>query len=267
MKKNAIFTDLDGTFLTSKKTVSETNKEMIGEFKKRGGMFSMATGRNLKGIKSILEEVDVDFPVVLCNGAVVYDSKNKECVSIKLITREVISEVFDMYLRYKEELGLTLIGSTVNEIYIHNDLEELKKWLNKDVTSRWVRKPLDEIKVKDLIKITFIAKRENILMFSEKISRYNHFISAQDCIDVVPEGVSKWTGIQKSLEYAGAEIDQIFTFGDSPNDIEMLQGAHTGIAMKNGCDTIFDRADHITEFTNDEDGVGIFVGGIINNRN
>ena len=62
-------------------------------------------------------------------------------------------------------------------------------------------------------------------------------------------------------------------FGDGDNDIEFVQNAGLGIAMKNGRDVLKAVADAVTERTHDEDGVahelrrllaeGSFGGGAV----
>ena len=42
---------------------------------------------------------------------------------------------------------------------------------------------------------------------------------------------SKWTGIEKFIDYVGASLDDVAAFGDGPNDIEMLERAKIGVAV------------------------------------
>lgn len=50
-------------------------------------------------------------------------------------------------------------------------------------------------------------------------------------------------------------LESVVAFGDADNDLEFLQMAGRGIAMKNGRQVCKDVADEITEYTNDDDGV------------
>ncbi|KAI2514325.1 Sucrose-6F-phosphate phosphohydrolase [Fragilaria crotonensis] len=50
-------------------------------------------------------------------------------------------------------------------------------------------------------------------------------------------------------------LESVVAFGDADNDLEFLQLAGLGIAMKNGRQVCKDVADEITDYTNDEDGV------------
>ena len=53
-------------------------------------------------------------------------------------------------------------------------------------------------------------------------------------------------------------------FGDEYNDVEMLEFAGCGVAMKNGSEQAKKVANDITEFTNDEDGLAIYLEQALN---
>jgi hydroxymethylpyrimidine pyrophosphatase-like HAD family hydrolase len=50
----------------------------------------------------------------------------------------------------------------------------------------------------------------------------------------------------------GVPLEEVIAFGDGDNDIEFLELAGKGIAMKNARDTLKAVADEITEWTNDK---------------
>ncbi len=49
------------------------------------------------------------------------------------------------------------------------------------------------------------------------------------------------------------------SFGDGENDLELIKMSAHGVAMKNGVDYIKQHAQHITDLTNEEGGVGDFL--------
>ncbi|MCR4933696.1 MAG: HAD hydrolase family protein, partial [Lachnospiraceae bacterium] len=63
---------------------------------------------------------------------------------------------------------------------------------------------------------------------------------------VIP-GTSKAKGMRKLCEYLGADMEDTFAFGDSNNDLEMIEAAKVGIAMGNGTKEIKEAADYITD--------------------
>jgi hydroxymethylpyrimidine pyrophosphatase-like HAD family hydrolase len=53
----------------------------------------------------------------------------------------------------------------------------------------------------------------------------------------------------------GIPLEQCVAIGDGSNDLEFLQMAGKGIAMKNGKDAVKKAADEVMEWTNDQHGV------------
>lgn len=58
-------------------------------------------------------------------------------------------------------------------------------------------------------------------------------VSWDRAVDVIPANSGKGVAIGKSLAYDGLDASQVLAFGDSQNDLEMLQVVGTGVAMGN----------------------------------
>ena len=71
--------------------------------------------------------------------------------------------------------------------------------------------------------------------------------------------VCKGMGLKALCERRGISVDDVVAFGDGENDIEFIQFAGVGIAMKNGRDAVKRVADRITDKTNGEDGVAAML--------
>ncbi|MBQ3327542.1 MAG: HAD hydrolase family protein, partial [Clostridia bacterium] len=67
-------------------------------------------------------------------------------------------------------------------------------------------------------------------------------------------GVTKALGMEKYLEHVGVPHEDSIAFGDGPNDLEMIQYAHTGVVMGNGTDNLKALADRVCGRI-DEDGI------------
>lgn len=73
--------DLDGTLLTSSKSITEYTKHILKEASDRGIHVVISTGRTLNGVQKILAELPFVRYVSLANGAVVQDVKTGEVIS------------------------------------------------------------------------------------------------------------------------------------------------------------------------------------------
>ena len=78
-------------------------------------------------------------------------------------------------------------------------------------------------------------------------------------LGVFNEGVSKFTALEEIKSILGLNSNQVAVFGDYDNDLSMFACSNHCIAMKNGSELVKKSANYITEYTNDEDGVAIFI--------
>ena len=76
-------------------------------------------------------------------------------------------------------------------------------------------------------------------------------------VEVLAPDVNKGLGLRRMCEATGVGLDECVAFGDGDNDIEFLEAAGLGVAMKNARDVLKAVADRETEYTNAEDGVAI----------
>lgn len=73
-------------------------------------------------------------------------------------------------------------------------------------------------------------------------------------LEVVPEGVNKWVGMQRLLPELGLAGEQLMAIGDGSNDLQLVANAGLGIAMRNAVPQVLDAAKWVTS-SNDEDGI------------
>ncbi len=78
-------------------------------------------------------------------------------------------------------------------------------------------------------------------------------------LEVVPKGVQKAIGVDIIARSLGIAQKDVIAFGDEHNDVELLDYAGWGVAMKNGTDQLKSYANDITERTNDEDGLADYL--------
>lgn len=76
----------------------------------------------------------------------------------------------------------------------------------------------------------------------------------EDGIDIISKDGGKDHGIRKILEVHGFTREESIAFGDSDNDLEMLEFADIGVAMGNAAESVKEVADYVTSHI-DEDGI------------
>lgn len=107
--------------------------------------------------------------------------------------------------------------------------------------------------VTDAEKLMYFFSPKSILETQKEIGDYyfilpfGHKNADLSCGEVIQRGVTKAYGIQKLMDYLQAAREDVYAFGDGPNDLEMLRFAGTGIAMGNGSESAFEAADMVAE--------------------
>ena len=81
--------------------------------------------------------------------------------------------------------------------------------------------------------------------------KVNHIVpaditsSGDDGMEIMPKGASKADTLRVLVDIYNVRLDNVMAFGDSINDIPMLEAAGVGVAMANGDEDIQRIADHI----------------------
>jgi len=71
--------------------------------------------------------------------------------------------------------------------------------------------------------------------------------------------INKGFGLKEYEKLYGIHAEDVMAFGDMPNDNELLETAGWGVCLKNGAEDTKACADAVTEYTNNEDGMGHYL--------
>ena len=123
----------------------------------------------------------------------------------------------------------------------------------KEVTS------FDELLHLPAIKIVATAPRDRIDVLrpvGEAAFGAQLYVTRTDAVllEFLHPEVSKGAALRKVMQSLGLDSDQVIAFGDSHNDLDLLQIAGTGVAMGNADDEVKAQAD-VVAAPNTEDGV------------
>ena len=95
-----IATDLDGTFLNSKKQVSDLNREAVSKLKNHGILFGIASGRPVETVRAMLKKWKIEDSVSFImgmNGGVVYDLRQRTKEEYHVLDGEVVLDVIHFF--------------------------------------------------------------------------------------------------------------------------------------------------------------------------
>lgn len=234
INETLLVSDLDGTLLDSKQQISKVNHEAIKEFKENGGLFTIATGRMLQSAMPYIDQLEINVPVILYNGAVIYHPlKDKVLMKMHLPEPKSVLELIENYSS-DEEVGILLYQD--NEVYaVHrNSLVEAYEDKEK-VLCETFRKGILE---NSTIKILLISNNPTVLQSLEKAIINANFpcemvYSENNYLEILPMNASKGTALEKLKKYLQPASLNTVCVGDNLNDLSMLQAANTGFFVEN----------------------------------
>jgi len=123
-----IYSDLDGTLLNSKKEISKVNRDVISKLDEKGIIFGIATGRIYPAAKMYSKELNLNSPIICCNGALVVDPRNGHAVISNTIENSKVKEIISIIKKYDVYFHFY----TIDTIYA-----EEEKYIVKKGDQRW----------------------------------------------------------------------------------------------------------------------------------
>lgn len=227
-----LVSDMDGTLLNQNDEVSEENKKALERFVEGGGFFTVATGRTAKGVERFYEKLPINLPVIVNNGAQIFDFKNKK-VLWKSCLEEDAMVVLDNIIHQFPQLGIEIFCEDGVHIVNKNDVTEwhrLKEQILPGVKNILeVPKPWYKIVLaweNDLLKDVDVYLQgktgSSRTVFSEAVF-----------LDLLNINTSKGHALEELKRISGIQFKKVIAIGDNLNDLEMIQTADIGIAVEN----------------------------------
>lgn len=265
ISKVLLITDMDGTFLPASKIPGERTLEAVNRFQNAGGKFSIATGRSLQASQQYFEIVDVNCPIIMCNGGMIYDINEKKQlydVYVPCGTKEIVEKI----LNNNREVGCEVLR--LDNVYVPQ-LSPLE------------RRHLEICKVNDAIitdlenipdnwyKVLFAIepdKMDTLISFveSQNFSGVDFVRSSPEYYEILPQNISKGSALRIMREVCSLQGYTIVAAGDYNNDLEMIKEADLGICPSNSTDEIKAAADIILEKSCEEDAIADVIDYIFN---
>ena len=95
-----ILSDFDGTLSRNGMYMNHEEIEAINKFTSLGGKFGVATGRGLRDVQAIFQKAALNAPAVLCNGAVIIDTKENKLIKdypLQGNIKEIIDDIVEKF--------------------------------------------------------------------------------------------------------------------------------------------------------------------------
>lgn len=225
---NLLFFDIDGTLLSEiTGEIPQSALDAIQEARRNGHLVFINTGRPYSAVPKNIQDLDIDGFVCGCGCEVIY---HHQTLFHFTLTKEFQMDVVNQLLKYN--FAAILEGS--HDIYFVNenlfsDILRIKDYYTSigiDCTKTYMDKDFS------FDKFTMWFNPDHVEEYMDHFKDDLTFITRREGFyEVVPSACSKATGIQFLLDYFHLDLEAAFAFGDSNNDLAMLQYCKHAIAM------------------------------------
>ena len=248
-----VFLDIDGTLYCDGIGIPESAQKAVAELMDKGCKVVLCTGRAYGMVpESYMEQgfhgmIAAAGAHVICEGRELCNHKvsgeNLQKVidygqnsRIGIILEGVKGSYHDpdnqddLYLKVVERLRET----TTPYVYPLSQAEEVNKWTYHHM---------------DFAQKDYVEEMTGGVMTGIIHKEVNS-------VEFIPSGINKATGIKMVLDHFGIDRKDSYAFGDSANDIEMLNYVQYGVAMGNAVPELLEQAEYKTEPA-DRDGLAL----------
>ncbi len=249
MKQRIVFIDIDGTLFDNENDIIHSSTiDAIHKLKDKGIKVCISSGRSKILGDEIFLRYNLTFDgYVLINGQ--YVMLNNEVIYHNPINQTFITEFINECELKDVDYGFL----TENDTFVSSHRPHVIKAF-KDFKMKLPRL-IKKADVYQNIYQGIFLDLETISYFSQKFAHYVRFIPwLHNGADIIPVNASKAKGMEIIVEKLGLTRDNVIAFGDSTNDIEMLQYANIGVAMGNAKDSLKEVASFVTDDI-DKDGL------------
>ena len=253
--------DLDGTLLTTDKTISRETINALTEMDRRGITVVLASGRMVSSMIPYARQLPFKTPLITLNGACIYTDPDRLTTPIyhaplqeRFVTDLVnAASRHDVALNYYYDSHLYVVRTP-----------QTGRWI--DLYHRQTQTPYTEIDEYARFsgcspsKIIFVgAPRHLDALAADFQHRWRDRVYVcrtwEYYLEFLDPRANKGTALSVLADRQGCPAERIMAFGDAENDIPMLAFCGEGIAMANACDAAKAAARRVLPWTNDDDGI------------
>ncbi len=249
-----VASDLDGTLLRTDGTASLRTVRAVRALQDAGVPWVVVTARPPRWMHG-LEHLVGDGGLAICsNGAYVYDVAGRRVVSQRALAIEVLHELVDRLRAripgiafavensggFGREPGYLDSAHVEPPDTVVADVHELLDPLPGKFLARAAGLPPDQF----LSRVTDVVGARAVVSYS----------GASGLAEISAAGVTKATVLAEYSADLGIAPEDVWAFGDMPNDVPMLEWVGRSFAVANAHVDVRRVADHVCP-ANDDDGV------------
>ena len=237
-----IATDMDGTILDSQGFLDLPRLEKIlDRLEEKGIRFVIATGNEIHRVRQLLGHLADRVVLIVANGAKIFE--NNQLIQVETWDNELVEKALTFFKgqECQNQFVITSMnGGFVKEGTIFTQLE---KFMTPEMIELFYQRMnfVEELHPElfgGVLKMSLVVGEDRMDQVQEDFNQvFNGYVQAVSsgygCLDIIQDGIHKAWALQELLKRWNIKSEEIMAFGDSENDVEMLELAGIAYAMEN----------------------------------
>ena len=236
-----IVSDVDGTFLGKDSRMVPKNLEAIEYFKKEGGLFTIATGREAYSIPHRIPMIAelCNAPVIACNGAYIWDARCDRILLEEFLPEPEISRIVDAARVACPDVSLRI---ACDGKHLADKDYPILRPIAERYPGRIQIVPYEEIPHGKWHQVTWMAEPKELEQVRRVIEPHFHdclcSLGGQTLLEVHSLNATKGAMLSRLKSLIGRKKAALWAIGDYENDELMLRMADRCAMPANGIDKL-----------------------------
>lgn len=251
-----VVTDMDGTLLDDAKRIPDGLWPMLAELRRRGVLFSPASGRPYTTLARQFAEVAEGMVFIAENGT--YVVRDGVELSSDVLDRSVVADLARTVRRLVADgVDMGIVVSGKRSAYVERTDEAFLAEVREYYVEHRIVEDVTAVE-DDVIKVALFdfgsAEHTTAPALQAFAATHHVVVSGEHWVDVINRSANKGAALRGLQRELGITPAQTMVFGDYLNDLEMLDAADWSFAMSNAHPEVVRRARHLAP-SNNENGV------------
>jgi Cof subfamily protein (haloacid dehalogenase superfamily) len=273
-KIKIIIADLDGTLLNNDSEISQKTKCLIYELKKKGVLFTFASGRLNSALSSFAKEINLKLPLISLDGSLIKNQFNGSILYESFVPQRYVKKA----LGYADKFLLNVALCHADAIY-YTDRNSIIPQVMEKFGARYEEVPEYNGLTNNTLEITFASDyKENIKYvrdrmcfphaFGLNISYFkSHIYEGIYYLEIRKKGTNKGKALKILIRSLDIKQSETAVIGDWHNDISMFLPKVLKVTLSNSVPELKSLADIEVPKTNHDEGAAEFLEMVLKAKN
>lgn len=229
-----LVSDIDGTLVAEDKIVPPGVVTAVRAAQARGIRVCLATGRMWEAARPFVEVAGADPPVILYNGAVVYDFAADRTLWSCRLSRDATRQILAAIRGVPQVTPLLFVRG---KVFTERRTSLMDLYARRDRVTVETTSDFSTLLTEEAVKILIVGHPADLEVLSRSLAELsgvpvNQVFSQRDYLEILPPETSKGRALPVLAMAVGVPLERVVAVGDHLNDLTLLKTAGVGIAVE-----------------------------------